>query len=38
MRTYDSPVCELLTALAEDILTLSNDKGLSDIFFNGGSK
>ena len=36
MKQYASPVLELLSLDASDVLTLSNDKGLGDIFFEGG--
>ena len=38
MKTYNSPVVDLLYLENEDVLTLSNDKGLGDIFFEGGKK
>ena len=33
MKKYNTPVFELLILDAADVLTLSNDKGLGDIFF-----
>ena len=36
MKQYNTPVFEFLAFEDADILTLSNDKGLGDIFFNGG--
>ena len=39
MNKYVSPVVDLLYLENEDVLTLSNDKGKSDIFFdNAGTK
>ena len=33
MKSYIAPVVDLLYLENEDVLTLSNDKGMSDIFF-----
>ena len=33
MKKYSAPVLELLLLEEADVLTLSNDKGLGDIFF-----
>ena len=38
MKMYETPVVDLLCLENEDVLTLSNDKGLGDIFFEGGKK
>ena len=37
MKAYTTPVLDILSLNASDVLTLSNDKGLGDIFIEGGS-